>query len=208
MSDTQTQTQSPPAPAPESKPSGAGTHYGQLSAGGQWFWDGTGLPGDEWIPASQQRPAQMAAQRPTAPVLGGKDAEITDPRPSERDQQAMLDLMASCPHSWQGDYGFYLWCQQVFAAGADSAPQTPAAPVISAISPTEVQAGTTGFRIGIAGTGLGEGAVVTVAAQDQATTVGARASVDPSAITAPGSVAVAVRNADGALSNTIDLTVS
>jgi hypothetical protein len=34
---------------PESKPSAPGFYYGQISSGGQWFWNGTGLPGDAWI---------------------------------------------------------------------------------------------------------------------------------------------------------------
>ena len=34
----------------EAKPSDPGFYYGQLSAGGQWVWNGTGLPGDDWVP--------------------------------------------------------------------------------------------------------------------------------------------------------------
>jgi hypothetical protein len=36
----------------ETKPTAPGMHYGELSPEGQWFWNGTGLPGDAWIPNS------------------------------------------------------------------------------------------------------------------------------------------------------------
>jgi len=35
----------------EPKPTKPGNHYGELSPGKEWFWDGSGLPGDAWIPA-------------------------------------------------------------------------------------------------------------------------------------------------------------
>lgn len=32
----------------ESKPTTPGTYYGEVSPQGQWIWNGTGLPGDDW----------------------------------------------------------------------------------------------------------------------------------------------------------------
>jgi|SRR6516165_3855508 len=44
---------------PEPKPTDPGTYYGQISAGGQWFWQGTGQPGDAWIPNPSAAPQQQ-----------------------------------------------------------------------------------------------------------------------------------------------------
>jgi hypothetical protein len=43
----------------EAKPGSSGTYYGEISPGGQWFWDGTGKPDDQWIanPAAAREPA-------------------------------------------------------------------------------------------------------------------------------------------------------
>ena len=144
----------------------------------------------------------------TEPTIGGADYVITDVK-QPKDQQAFLDLMAACPNSWQGDEGFKQWCEKVYGAGAASVtPPAPPAPVISAINPPDVVAGTTGFILYVSGTGFSEGAVVTVSDTDQGTTLGASATVDAAMIGSAGTVPVQVRNADGALSNSVDLTVS
>jgi hypothetical protein len=115
-------------------------------------------------------------------------------------------LLAACPHSWQGDEGFKQWCEKVYGAGAASG--TPAQPVIASINPANVNAGTTGFILYVTGSGFSDGAVVTAAGTDQATTLGASASLDDTLLAAAGTVAVQVRNADGTLSNSVDLTVA
>jgi hypothetical protein len=40
---------SPTTTAAEPKPTNPGAHYGELSPLGQWFWNGSGLPQDDWI---------------------------------------------------------------------------------------------------------------------------------------------------------------
>ena len=39
----------------EAKPGVPGTYYGELSPGGQWRWNGTGLPTDGWVEVAQQQ---------------------------------------------------------------------------------------------------------------------------------------------------------
>jgi len=138
----------------------------------------------------------------TEPAIGGGDYVITDVK-QPKDQQALVDLMASCPNSWQGDEGFKQWCEKVYGAGAASV--TPPAPVIASISPTGVTAATTGFILYVSGTGFVD-AVVIAAGADQSTT--ASAAIDDAIIAAAGTVEVQVRNADGQLSNSVELTVS
>jgi hypothetical protein len=38
----------------EQKPAVPGTYYGELSPGGEWRWNGTGLPNDDWVAVGQQ----------------------------------------------------------------------------------------------------------------------------------------------------------
>jgi len=45
----------------EAKPDFPGDHYGQLSAEGEWVWNGTGRPDDDWIPA---QPSQQDVVQP------------------------------------------------------------------------------------------------------------------------------------------------
>jgi hypothetical protein len=47
---------------PERKPAGRGSYYGQISAGGQWFWNGTGQPGDDWLYNPSVEPQTVGAQ--------------------------------------------------------------------------------------------------------------------------------------------------
>lgn len=144
----------------------------------------------------------------TEPAIGGSDITIKDVK-QPKDQQALLDLMAACPNSWQGDEGFKQWCEQVYAGGAASVtPPAPPAPVISSINPASVTAGATGVTVTVVGTGFSDGAVVTVGGADEATTIGASATVADATVAAAGTVSVQVRNADGQLSNSVDLTVS
>lgn len=42
----------------EVKPEKAGTYYGELSPGGQWFWYGWGRPEDDWIPNPAFKPKE------------------------------------------------------------------------------------------------------------------------------------------------------
>jgi len=145
----------------------------------------------------------------SAPVLGGEEMSVTDGKQQQQTDQALLDLMAACPNSWQGDHGFQQWCEKVYGAGASSVtPAPPAAPVISSINPATVTAGTTGLVLTVAGTGFSDGAIVTAAGNDEATTLGASATISDAAIATAGTVPVQVRNADGTLSNSVDLTVT
>ena len=66
-------------------PQVAGTSYGELSPGGEWFWDGTGKPNDEWIPnpnftpSTVEAPAQQAlpaAKGSLHYVMGRIDAKV------------------------------------------------------------------------------------------------------------------------------------
>lgn len=52
----------------ESKPSGPGTYYGELSPLRQWFWSGTGTPQDQWIanPAQETGPPVVMPQAASA----------------------------------------------------------------------------------------------------------------------------------------------
>lgn len=66
----------PPAVTPivEPEPASPGTHYGELSPEGQWFWDGTGTPTDQWIAnpkVGQQadQPELQAAPTPGTAIL-------------------------------------------------------------------------------------------------------------------------------------------
>jgi hypothetical protein len=38
----------------ESKPAKSGKYFGELSPEGQWRWDGTGLPGDDWLAVEKE----------------------------------------------------------------------------------------------------------------------------------------------------------
>ena len=152
---------------------------------------------------------EASAPAYTEPVIGGGDYVITDVK-QPKDEQALLDLLAACPHSWQGDEGFKQWCEKVYGAGAASAPPSvpPAAPVIASINPANVNAGTTGFILYVTGSGFSDGAVVTASGADQGTMLGASAALDDALVAAAGTVPVQVRNADGTLSNSVDLTVA
>jgi len=62
-----------------------------------------------------------------APVLAGTEMEVTDAK--QKDQpvvieadQALIDLFAQCPHSWQGDAGFQNWAKLVYDHGVASVP--------------------------------------------------------------------------------------
>jgi hypothetical protein len=43
----------------EPKPALFGTYYGELSPGGQWFWNGTGTPEDRWIANPDIKPEPL-----------------------------------------------------------------------------------------------------------------------------------------------------
>lgn len=141
------------------------------------------------------------------PILSGEHSPVTDatqPAPAGYSQE-LINLMASCPHSWQGDEGFMQWCKKVYSAGAAPAPPALA---ISALDPATLTAGATNVKLTVAATGLSEGAIVVAGGQDQTTTLGASAYLADALVAAAGTVAVQVRNADGTLSNTLELTVS
>ena len=145
----------------------------------------------------------------TAPLLAGDEMAIATAVQPQAADQALIDLMAACPNSWQGDIGFKNWCEQVYGAGASSVtPPAPAAPVINSINPATVAAGATGLTLVVVGTGFSDSAVVTAGGNDQATTLGASATIADATVASAGTVAIQVRNADGQLSNTIDLTVT
>jgi hypothetical protein len=62
--------------AEEPKPALPGTYYGEISPEGEWFWDGTGKPEDQWIvnPGYEQPEALVAptlakAHVQTLPVM-------------------------------------------------------------------------------------------------------------------------------------------
>lgn len=70
----------PPADAqqaeqPELRPKAPGTHYGELSPAGQWFWDGTGQPDDQWVANPEKvsvqadQPELQAAPTPGTAIL-------------------------------------------------------------------------------------------------------------------------------------------
>jgi hypothetical protein len=65
---------------PETKPADPGSHYGQLSSGGAWFWNGTGQPGDAWIPNPSYVP--QSAPAPEALAAVGTQAFPSWPPPS------------------------------------------------------------------------------------------------------------------------------
>jgi len=73
---------------------------------------------------SQETQSQSQTQ---APVLAGQEMEVTDathktgPVVIEASQE-LIDLMAQCPHSWQGDAGFQNWCKLVYDHGVASVP--------------------------------------------------------------------------------------
>jgi len=46
----------------ELMPSAPGTYYGELSPQGEWFWNGTGLPGDAWIPNPDFSPSAVPVE--------------------------------------------------------------------------------------------------------------------------------------------------
>jgi hypothetical protein len=53
----------------ESKPTEVGAYFGELSPQGQWKWNGTGLPGDDWIKVispSSESPPQVSQQLTSA----------------------------------------------------------------------------------------------------------------------------------------------
>lgn len=55
--------------------------------------------------------------------------EVTDAKQKEQPvvieaDQALIDLFAQCPHSWQGDAGFQNWCKLVYDHGVASVPPT------------------------------------------------------------------------------------
>lgn len=55
----------------EPEPVAPGTHYGELSPEGQWFWEGTGAPDDRWIanPEKPQGPEVQVAPTPGTAIL-------------------------------------------------------------------------------------------------------------------------------------------
>ena len=54
----------------EPKPGASGTYYGELSPEGQWFWEGTGQPDDQWIANSEKpAPEPLAAPTPGTAIL-------------------------------------------------------------------------------------------------------------------------------------------
>ena len=46
----------------EVKPSAPGTYYGELSPGGEWRWNGTGLSNDDWVAVGQADVVQPLAK--------------------------------------------------------------------------------------------------------------------------------------------------
>ena len=74
--------------SPETIPAVPGTYYGELSPEGQWFWNGTGKPDDQWIANSQDVPVQQVQ-----PTIKGTDHYIMNP----------TDVMIYRDHSSKGN---------------------------------------------------------------------------------------------------------
>ena len=45
----------------EPKPTEPGEYYEQSSPLGEWWWDGTGTPNDQWVPVASLTPVPLAA---------------------------------------------------------------------------------------------------------------------------------------------------
>jgi hypothetical protein len=87
------------------KPTNPGTHYGEISPDGQWFWNGTGKPDDAWIAiqsSSDKQEKKMAEQTKEAPPVteeAKKAAPVTEEKPEQQlvaDQTAALTQLHSC----------------------------------------------------------------------------------------------------------------
>ncbi|BDC52825.1 hypothetical protein F183_A51400 [Bryobacterales bacterium F-183] len=83
---------------------------------------------------------------------------------------------------------------------------------LTSVNPTTlVRGGTTNLSIGVSGTGFANGAVVLLGGNELATTFNSATSltavVPPALLSAAGTVPVAVRNADGAVSNALNIRV-
>jgi hypothetical protein len=84
------------------------------------------------------------------------------------------------------------------------------APVLTGLTPASVALGAANFTLHVHGTGFGAGAVIVFAGQDEPTTVVSdtevTTGVDMAVWLGPDSVAVAVRQPDGAVSNALPFT--
>jgi len=97
----------------ESIPADPGSYYGQISPGGAWFWNGTGLPGDAWIPnPSPQQGADISLQAAAAypppfptwppssggyPVTAPELGPITNPFPYGSTQTGNISTSPPAP---------------------------------------------------------------------------------------------------------------
>jgi len=122
--------------------------------------------------------------------------------------QALIDLLAACPTSWQGDQGFQNWC----AALAEMASAPASAPVISSITPDTVAAGAPDTAITVAGTSFVEGAVVASGAGDLATTftsaTSLSATIPAAELANAATLNITVRNPDNQVSGPATFTVT
>jgi hypothetical protein len=82
--------------------------------------------------------------------------------------------------------------------------------VLTGLTPASVALGAANFTLHVHGTGFGAGAVIVFAGQDEPTTVVSdtevTTGVDMAVWLGPDSVAVAVRQPDGAVSNALPFT--
>jgi len=136
-------------------------------------------------------------------------AKLTVPFEEVTDEELKL-LLASCPHSWQGDQGFQNWCKALIDAAGASTPV--AAPVINSLNPDSGPANAD-ITVAISGTGFDAGATVDVAGTTLIPEAGGTATdlsvLIPSAvIPTAGSVQVALKNGDAQWSNALPFTVT
>jgi hypothetical protein len=135
--------------------------------------------------------------------------KLTIPFEEVTDEELKL-LLASCPHSWQGDQGFQNWCKALLDLAGGSTPA--AAPTITSLTP-DTGLANADITVAISGTGFDAGATVDVAGTTLSPELGATATalsvLIPSAvISSAGSVQVAVQNPDAQWSNALPFTVT
>jgi len=152
--------------ATESMPADRGTYYGQLSPGGQWFWNGTGLPGDAWVPqpstqslevgllAGPAYPPPFPTWPPSSggyPVTNAELGPITNPNPYGSTQTGSINSSPPSPaHPWPSTFFPKAMPKAASGQNQGGSYQLPAltkpwevgpikaSPSISAISPTPI----------------------------------------------------------------------
>jgi IPT/TIG domain-containing protein len=120
--------------------------------------------------------------------------------------QTLIDLLAACPNSWQGDYGFQNWVKTVYQA------TPPPAPAITVLSPATGPANTD-ITVNITGTGFDSRATVNIGTAfglipSSVTPTDLSVLVQAVNIAQAGTLAMSVTNGDGQVSNSLDFTVT